>query len=651
MKKINKVLIAGMLVTGTSTTGMIINNHVNNQETEVNSFQTKITTSADLAPAETHGTVTFGTVSSITDSSTDDVLIASASYIEGPTPEPNLTDNMAIVIYPQLTTDFSAAPLGVVSTTATELQGPATELKISTSSLVVGTTYVVYAARENITTNKYDVLADTPANFIYEDKLGGEVSSVTGAPTPETSFGANDGTITATVNIDPKAATSIDKVQVSIDGGTKWEEAIVTGNTATHTFSSLEPNTYNINAKVTSTTAIGSDLESNVVNSVNVIVIPAPQVDATIGAPVAKANDPLTYGGLGSIDVTATIETNDTTVSNIQYSLDNKASWHNVTDPTNPNISFNIPDVSVGSYTVYIQATTGMSNVIESPASNSVEVIEAPQEDAKITNLIGTSQDVIDFGNENGSINMTATIEPNNSIINSVKVTKDDGITWVDATSGISETVNHNFTGLIAGTYNINVKVTTGSGEILGTAVPVTVHNKIDTIPTLGDPATNTKPTSNEDGSVTHEKGSLGIELTIGGATSLPAGTTGQYQVSNGSRTTQSVAATYDVETKSFTLSADLVIDQAIAEAGYSIVLTDVVYKGKTLHPIDIATYEAIEAGLGAGLIAGIIMASLFGVGLVGSGCYYAYSKKNEINEVQKNKKSQAKLKSLPKAK
>ncbi len=532
MKKINKVLLAGTLITGTSATGMIVNNNINNPESEVNSSQAKITTSALLAPATTHGTVTFGTVTSITDSPTGDVSITVTSYMPG-TEELTLSENMAIVIYPKGTTDFSTLPLAEVSTTKTEMK-IGTTLTISSSNLVAETEYDVYAAIETTTSSGiYDVLADTPTTFTHVAKTNATIDGVTANAKDATTYGGSDGEINGTITMAPNGST-ITSVEVSRDG-TNYISATLNSQTeATYSLTGLVANTYTVYVKVT-TNLVEDVISSNTTATVE----DGPKTDATITTPTITGTIGTNYGDKGSINVKTTLAVNDAIPTKIEYSLDNGGNYidSGVTVFTDGEVNFDISGITQGDYTVTLKLITDVNQIgTITPASNSVIITDPTPIDPIMEALIASDVDTGSYGGT-AEINVKTTIALGSSTtVESLRYeVKDTGTTTLVDSGDITPTtiVDFNTKGLPAGSYDITVYATTNlhSGEISQTTTTkVTQPLATDATITSLTATTTDASFGNDDGTITvtstfdaHDATIIKIEFTVDGTTWVEA--------------------------------------------------------------------------------------------------------------------------------
>ncbi len=773
MKKINKILIATTLITSTSAAGILINNNVSKTEpTDTHQYEEDIVSSSkSKAPDnfDTHGAVEF--VNANSENSQTNVIVTTSGFTEAPNIDNGLEDDLIFIIYEENETNKNKA-LGVTFTTITDIKSGLTD---TTVFIFRGTTlendqnYEIRVGRKNSINHKYEILTHNKQVFTFGSELQeATISQPTGIVTDVGSFGGQDGKIeissTITRNdayiqkieyqvndgsfqdvgdtnldinftIDNLAAgdykitikvttnlggvseitttetitvgqpttdvvvgninasstpasyqkddgtitmgstlqtndSTITGVEVTLNDlgpdATIWESISWTETSFSHTLTNLAAGTYNVNVRVT--TNINSDLGLGPVEGtpVEVVVDQTPGEDAIVGKITANKKDTSYQTSNGIIRVTTAINPQDAIVEKVEVTKDGGVTWETAqSGDSGLDVDHIFTGLSEGTYNVNVRVTTDLSTtpILGTPVE--VVIDQTQGEDATFGKVIAIPTDT-SYQKDDGIIRVISTIVPQDAIVEKVEVTKDGGVTWETAQSGNTGLdVDHLFTKLSKGTYNVNVRVTTNlsTTPILGTPVEVVVgEEELTQIPIVDEEgSTVLEPIINEDGTITYISKSITTKLKTENDSFDPTlidATNAKYEIvdNNGNSFEPPILAnaSYDELTGIFTLDGDLIISGQIVESGYSIALTGVNYNSTTVEDISIKTVEPIQIeekddGLSVDVIVGIVIGSLVGAGLLGASGWWAGSYWMNKNKTNNDEETKPKAETKPK--
>ncbi len=447
----------------------------------------------------------------------------------------------------------------------------------------------------------------------------------TGIPTIA-SYGGTDGSIdmSATVTLNNAIITKI--------------EYQVNSEPAVDTLSIDKDISFNIpnlaKGDYTITLIVTTDLGGTTGTSDPITVGEVAPVDATISKPIGTPTD-TSYGGTdGSIDMSATVTLNDAIITKIRYRVDDEPAVDTLS--IDEEISFNIPNLDKGDYTITIIVTTDLGEA--KGVSNPITVGEAAPVDATISKPTGTPTDAI-YGGTDGSIDMSATVTLGDATITKIQY-QVNSEPAVDTLS-IDKDISFNIPNLAKGDHTITIIVTTDlvgvSKEITGISDPITVGYNQETIPIVDPEGSTTTPTENSNGTITYPVNSITTVITTGDDSfvSTNIGETAQYEIvdSEGNALVPPIfaPAAYNATTATFSLNGELIIDATTVNSGYSIILTGVTYNSVEVPNINVETIESINTK--PTRIALIVIVSLLGVGVLASGSALIISKITKHNK------------------
>ncbi|MHC8397992.1 beta strand repeat-containing protein [Pseudomonas sp. MDT1-17] len=276
-----------------------------------------------------------------------------------------------------------------------------------------------------------------------------------------------------------------ESVQVSLDGGSTWSGATVTGTAWTfdHSATVLADATYAVQARVVDSAGnIGQTASQSVVvdtsapsASITVSIIGISLDTGTSGSDFNTADNTLLF--LGNVGLPLG------TGQHVEISLDNGLTWLNATNTgltewQYDNTANIMPD---GVYTVLARVADTAGNIgqttsqmvsIDStaPVGNSIEILAVSPDSGSPTDFITNSPNLIFSGIITSPLGAGGNVE----------ISVDNGLTWANAVvTGTTWSFDNTANTLADGSYNLQARITDVFGNVEQTAVETL---RIDTV-------------------------------------------------------------------------------------------------------------------------------------------------------------------------
>ncbi len=303
--------------------------------------------------------------------------------------------------------------------------------------------------------------------------------------------------------------------------------------------------------------------------------------------------------------------------------------------------------------------TTPEAGTVVRADSKTITTIDAAV-DSTITTDLAVTTTANNFGQEDGTLDLTVGITPRKSFdnITEVKAILNDG-TDIETVAilplptmvvGTEFVLEHSFVAR-AGEHNVKVIVTATNSPTTTQPIVEEVIVEIETVP-LFEMAIVNKALANDNGDLVYKVGDLTATIT-NHINAKPIETTNIDATEANFRlseyilppTPTSTSTNVEVTTEApvaglhngiitMSLTSELIIPNETALAGYTLELTGLLLL-TTYFDLPLDEYlqlevVSFEAGLGAGPIIGIVVGSWVGIMIIGSGGYWIYNKKSK---------------------